>query len=155
MIFTSPIGSETQTSGDAKITLVVSRQADMFFGVQIALHGKFGLNTDALRGQFFAFLRSTNRITDDNPLSRWADILRTQKGIVESLNACQNQPQCSVPFTVYEWFLTALRVRRGFYHFAERRRASARCESEKAGRGDVKHGKNWGSYESSDSDASG
>lgn len=92
-----------------KLRWLFPRQADMFFGVQIALHEKFGLNTDALRSQFFAFLRSTNRITDDNPLSRWADLLRTQKGIVESLNACQNQLQCSVPFTVYEWFLTALR----------------------------------------------
>ena len=104
-----PIGSETQNPTDAKITLVIRRQPDMFLGVQIALHEKFGLTTDALRGQFFAFLRSTKRITDDNPLPRWADTLRKDADIIKNLNACQNQPQCTIPFTVYEWFMTALR----------------------------------------------
>ena len=109
MIYASPVGSETQNPTDAKITLVIRRQPDMFLGVQIALHEKFGLTTDALRGQFFAFLRSTKRITDDNPLPRWADTLRKDADIIKNLNACQNQPQCTIPFTVYEWFLTALR----------------------------------------------
>lgn len=109
MIYNSPIGSQTQDPTDAKITLVVERQSNMFLGVQVALHEKFGLTTDVLRGQFLAFLRSTNRITDDNPLARWADTLRKDPDIIKNLNACQNQPQFTIPFTVYEWFLTALR----------------------------------------------
>lgn len=109
MIFTSPIGSQTQTSADAKITLLVLRQPDMFLAVQMALHEKFGLNTDALRRQFFAFLRLTKRIQDENPLPRWADLLRKDSDLIKNLNACQNQPQCNISFDVYEWFLTALR----------------------------------------------
>lgn len=98
-----------QDPTNAKITLVVPRQADMFLGVQIALHEKFGLMTDTLRGQFFAFLRSTNRITEDNPLARWANNIREDADIIKNLNACQNLSQCTIPFTVYEWFTTALR----------------------------------------------
>jgi hypothetical protein len=109
MILTCPIGSQPQTSGDIKLTLIVVRQADMFIGIQIALHEKFGLKSDVLRQQFFDFLRSANHIPDQNPLSRWADLLRQDANIIRSLNACQNQPQCSIPFTVYEWFLKVLR----------------------------------------------
>lgn len=36
-------------------------------------------------------------------------MLRKDADIVKTLNNCQNQPQCIVPFDVYEWFLTALR----------------------------------------------